>query len=348
MARYKVPKLNSQVRLKKWPAGRISQLKLFLGHLEHSVGISLAAQVEQSPKRKFSEFVPKIVPQEVIIQTDFREIRFFFVTPRGLKDLLFYEYDISATEGFFNVDRFVSPETSYVFSGLNDGFTYYVRVRVVTKNGEVGPWSETVSVSTPLAQARGLYDGTEYSHIIKQSTFYPWQQVFERTYSSIGGTGWYSVDYDFVVSKKWVVDGNVEWTDVEFKWLEKTPGDSDFHQVGQYFAVTSYGTTEFGVNDAPFYVFSVITDDYVTPLILPNVFDTPRRGTFVQKLHTFTEGDYTFRLEGRVIPDHSANVFKSELYGSGSGQSGSTQFVDGSNAKVSIKNFGIFEVLTDD
>ena len=357
MARWKQPKLNSEVRLRKWPPGRVNQLKLFLGHLEQSVGISLAAQVEQSPKRKFSEFVPKIVPQDVEAQTDFRELRFFFVTPRGLKNLLFYEYDISATAGFFNVDRFVSPETSYVFSNLNDGFTYYLRVRVVTKNGEVGPWSDTVSVTTPLAQARGMYDGTEITTIVANNGVLDWNPVFERVYNSIGGKGYYAIDYDVTVAKKWVVDGNVEWTDVQFRWMENfypsasniDDSATDFHQVGQDFAVTSYGTTDYGPSGPEFYTFAVITDDYATPLILPGVFDTPRRGTFVQKIHQFSEGKYNFRLEAKIFPDHNTNVFKGELYAAfPTSQSNNTQFVDGSNARVKVKNFSVFEVLTDD
>jgi len=347
MARWKQPKLNSDVRLRKWPAGRLAQLKLFLGHLESAVGVSLAAQVEQSPKRKFSEFVPKIVPQDITTDTDFRELRIYFAPPRGLKNLLFYEYDISATSGFYNLDRFVSPDNSYVFHNLNDGFTYYVRIRVVTKDGEVGPWSDVLSVSTPLAQARGLHDGTEFIHRVKQSAFYTWQTVFERTYSSIGGTGYYSVDYDINVSKVWTGDGNVEWTDLEFKWMEKQPGDSNYTQVGRVFNVTSYGTTDSGDNAAPFYMYAVITDDYASPLIVPGVFDTPRRGTFTQKVHQFVEGDYTIRLESHVIPDHNGSIFKGELYPAYSGQSTTTKFIEGSNALIKIKNFGIFEVLVD-
>ncbi len=71
MARVKVPRLQAEVRLRNWPAGRVSQLKLFLGHLEQAIGISLAAQVEQSPKRKFSEFVPKIVSQSITLDVEF-------------------------------------------------------------------------------------------------------------------------------------------------------------------------------------------------------------------------------------------------------------------------------------
>ena len=112
MAGVNVPRPNAEVRLRKWPAGRVSQLKLFLGHLEQAVGISLASQVQQSPKRKFSEFVPKIVPQDITIDVEYKEIRVTFKVPRGIKNLLFYEYQISLTEGFFNFDQFISPNAT--------------------------------------------------------------------------------------------------------------------------------------------------------------------------------------------------------------------------------------------
>ena len=153
MAKVKRPAaIQSEVRLKKWPAGRVSQLKLFIGHLEQAVGVSLAAQVEQSPKRKFSEFVPKIVSQDVTAVVEYREARIRFTPPRGLKNLLFYEFDISATAGFFNIDRFTSPDPHYVFPALANGTTFYIRFRVVTKNGDVGPWSDTEILTTPISQ----------------------------------------------------------------------------------------------------------------------------------------------------------------------------------------------------
>ena len=83
MANFKVARPNNEVRLRNWAPGRVSQLKLFLGHLENAVNTSLAAQVSQSPKRKFSQFVPKIVSQDVTTQVEFKEIRVEFDEPRG-------------------------------------------------------------------------------------------------------------------------------------------------------------------------------------------------------------------------------------------------------------------------
>lgn len=342
MARVKIPRVQAEVRLRNWPAGRVSQLKLFLGHLEQAIGVSLAAQVEQSPKRKFSEFIPKIVSQDITFDVEFREIRFFFVVPRGLKNLLFYEYDISLTEGFFNLDRFASPDASYVFAGLQDGVTYYIRARVVTKNGEVGPWSDPESGATPVAQAFGIRDGSEFQTRVLDSAFYPWQVVWERTYTAIGGKTYYSVDYDVSIFRKYPADGNVEWADIEFKWMDKSPSSAPiFEQVGRTFNVTTYSTNGV-VSQSPFYEFSVTTNNFYTPLVMPGSWDNARRGTFVQKFQNMEAGAHTFRLEANVMTDHNSSEFRNDFVFSSGGQ-----VLYAADANVSVKNFSIFEALVE-
>jgi len=340
MARVRVPRPQPEVRLRNWPAGRVSQLKLFLGHLEQAIGVSLAAQVEQSPKRKFSEFVPVIVSQDITVGVEYREIRFLFVTPRGQKNLLFYEYDISLTAGFFNVDRFASPEPIYVFSGLADGTTFFLRARVVTKNGEVGPFSETVSATTPLAQAFGIFDGTEFQTRITNNTFYPWQTVWERTYTAIGGKTYYSLDYDITIFRKYLPGGNVEWADVEFKWMDRSVSSTPlFEQVGQTFDLTTYATND-TLSQSPFYEFSVTTNNFYTPLVIPGAWENARRGTVVQKFQTIEAGAHTFRLEARVRADHSDPIFKNDFVASTG-----TNILYAADANFRVKNFSIFEVL---
>lgn len=342
MARVKVPRPQAELKLRKWPAGRVAQLKLFLGHLEQAIGVSLAAQVEQSPKRTFSEFVPRIVSQDVTVDVEYREIRIFFEPPKGEKNLLFYEYDISATSGFFNVDRFASPEPIYVFAGLDDGLTFYLRMRVVTKNGEVGPWSDTESATTPLAQAFGLRDGTEFQTRVTNNVFYPWQTVWERTYTAIGGKTYYAVDYDVSVFRKFLPGGSVEWADVEFKWMDKSPSSSPlFKQVGRTFDVTTYSSNG-TFSQSAFYEFSVTTNNFYTPLIIPGDWANSRRGTFVQKFQSIETGAHTFRLEANVRADHSDSVFKNDFV-----TSAGTNMIYGSDVKVLIKNFNIFEALVE-
>jgi hypothetical protein len=355
MAKVKRPAaLQSEVRLRKWPAGRVSQLKLFLGHLEQAITISLAAQVEQSAKRKFSEFIPKITPQDVLVEVEYRELRIFFTAPRGLKNLLFYEFDISATAGFFSLDRFASPETSYMFPNLLDGQTYYVRIRVVTKDGEVGPWSDTEEGTTPIAQAFGMYDGTEWTTRIS-TRGNQWDRVYQRAYNAIGGKTYYAIDYDIQVARSWAADGNVEQTDLTFRWMDAPtfyPIDSDFVQAGSEFHVSSYASNQ-NLSQTAFYVFAVVTDGFTTPLSIPGTWQNERRGTFVQKFNTIAGGPHTFRLEATAIGNHQGAIFKNDFVSAtivGGTHDGDdiTNFTYGSDALVKVKNFNIFEALVDD
>lgn len=345
MARVKRPAaLQSEVRLKRWPAGRVAQLKLFLGHLEQAVGVSLAAQVEQSPKRRFSEFVPKVVPQDVTVDVEYREIRYHFRAPRGLKNLLFYEFDISITEGFFNVDRVTSPETSYVFPSLANGTTFYLRVRVVTKNGEVGPWSATTAATTPISQAFGMYDGREVTTRVSKSGN-EWDTVYERQYSAIGGKTYYAIDYEISIFRKWGIQSNVEWSDGIFRWMEAPtfyPTASDFVQRGTEFLVSTYATNQL-LSPTLFYVFAVKTQSFGNSLIIPGTWQNKRRGTFVQKFSEITEGAHTFRLEAKLTAvDENHGGYPNDFI-----PNAATKIQYGSDMRVSVKNFNIFEVLVD-
>jgi len=340
MSKVKSPSVMREARLRKWPAGRVAQLKLFLGHLEQAVGISLAAQVEQSPKRTFSEFVPKIVPQDITVEISFQELRITFEPPRGLKNLLFYEYQLSATEGFYNFDQFQSPEAHYIWPGLSAGLTYYLRVRVVTKNGEVGPWSDVEEATIPYAQSYGLFDATERQQKISLTNGNPWTTVWERDYTAIGGKAYYSADYEVVSYRDWGQnrEGNIEWTDVEFKWMELQPDADDYVQKGQVFQVTSYSSTN-QWSLAGFYSFQITTDGYTTVLDIPGTWTNPRRGTFVQKFSTLDVGDHTFRLQARI---HSTNHsgYQNDFVGDAG-----TSFTYGADANVKVKNFNIYETL---
>ena len=346
MAKVKRPAaLQSEIRLKRWPPGRVSQLKLFLGHLQQAIGVSLASQVEQSPKRKFSEFVPKIVPQDVVAEVEYREARIHFKAPRGLKNFLFYEFDISATAGFFNIDRFTTPETSYVFADLTNGKTFYIRLRVVTKNGEVGPWSDTIVITTPIAQAFGMYDGREVETRIANRGN-EWDTVYQRTYGAIGGKTYYAIDYEISVYRDWTPDGNCEWSDGIFRWMDAPsfyPAESDFVQKGTEFMVSTYASNQ-QFSPSPFYVFSVLTDGFTTPLVIPGTWQNKRRGTFVQKFTTISAGQHTFRLEAKLAgtgPTHGG--YPNDFIPTAD----STQFVYGADMQVKLKNFNIFEVLVD-
>jgi hypothetical protein len=323
----------------------VSQLKIFLGHLEQAVGISLAAQVEQSPKRTFSEFIPKIVPQDITIEKSFQELRIFWESPRGLTNLLFYELQISATAGFFSVDQAQTPENFYVWPNLIEGTTYYVRVRVVNKHGEVGPWSDVEETQLPYTQSFGLLDATERTQKVSLLNDNPWQTVYQRTYTAIGGKAYYSCDYEVEVQRSWSQtgnsggEGNIEWSDVELRWVEQAPGSAVLVQKGQIFHTTTYSSNS-GFGLSGFYAFKVGISGYGTPLEIPGTWTSPRRGSFVQKFSDLVAGDYLFQLEARLIPDHAG--FAHDFYvipGYG------CKFVYGSDVQVSVKNFNIFETL---
>ncbi len=332
MARYKVPNLNSESRLRKWGPGRVAQLKLFLGHLVQAVGVSLAAQVEQSPKRRFSEFVPKIVTQDITLDVEYKELRFSFEAPRGLRNLLFYEFQIGLTLNFFQFDQFSSPNPNFYFPNLLDDTTYFIRARVVTKTGLVGPWSDPQSATTPFSQAFGLYDGTEFSRIIASTNF---SRIFDRGYTAIGGKAYYSIDYELSAQLSYDPDNNIEHTDVEFQWLIDVGNTGTYNQVGQNFLISAYASHEFSsVSGSD---MTVTTDSFGVALFLPGTFEVTRRGTLVQKFSTLTSGDNTIRLQARLLNQHPTdNEFS---------PGANTAFAYGANAFIKLKNFNIFEAL---
>lgn len=334
MTRFERVRPNQEIqKLKEWSGARAAQLKLFVGHLESAFHSSLAAQVAQSSKREFSEFVPKIVDQDITTEIEFREARIFWEPPRGLRDFLFYELQISSTSNFSNFDVFVTSDPLFVFPNLLDGRTYYIRIRVVTKNQLFGPWTNNITVTTPFSQSYGLFDGTEF--LVPVSNIGgAFQTLFSRDYTAIGGKTYYSIDYEIEIQTTQFEDKNLEWADVEFQW------NLDGNQVGQNFLVTTYGVT-----DTTFYLGSnleAITADVGSfpsdHLLLPGPFKLARRGTFVQKFSTITSGSHTITLVGRVINNHPTPndwVFNA----------GATQARYGRPAFVTLKNFNIFEAL---
>jgi hypothetical protein len=258
-----------------------------------------------------------------------------FEIPRGLKNLLFYEFQISLTERFFQFDQFVSPNPVFVFPNLNDDTTYFVRARVVTKDGLVGPWSDPESGTTPFSQAFGLYDGTEFTRMISTNEFVP---IFERPYTAIGGKAYYSIDYDIEAQIRFNSTNNIEWSDIELQWSVDEGNTGTFSQVGQNFLVTVYSSNESTALGSD---MVVTTDGFaVDSLILPGAFEVIRRGTFIQKFSTIASGDQTFRLSARVLPtsyhptnnDYTPNATF-------------TAFEYASNAIIKLKNFNIFEAL---
>ena len=335
MSQYFKTRPNQNVRLRKWAPGRVAQLKLFLGHLEGAINNSLAAQVQQSATRFFSEFVPKVPIQDIDAEVEYREIRIKFEIPRGLKNFLFYEADFGITEILSVFERISSPIASFVLTNLIDGTTYFMRIRVVQKNGNVGLWSDTFSATTPFSQGFGLYDGTEVQHMVTRTS--PFVPVFARSYNAIGGKAYYSIDFEVRTQNKRDATNNLLWTNVEFQWF------LDDNQVGQNFLVSTYRTISFpsGIGND---ISARTTDIGSFPsdkLILPGTLELKRTGTFVQKFTTLnTTNPHTIELKARILPESFHPSPNDWLF-----EASETVVTYDTNAFITLKNFNIFEIF---
>ena len=322
--RFKVARPNQEVRLRKWEPGRIAQLRVFLSNLETATNRSLAAQVSQSSKRKFSEFVPKIVSQDIVTEIEFREIRVHFEIPKGLKNFLFYEFQLSGSSRFFELEQFISYEPSFVFPDLQDAAVYFIRIRVVTKDGLVGPWSETVTATTPSAKVFGVFDDTLSSVTVSANTF---SEVFSTVYSALGGTIYYSVQYRINPAASF----GISHSDVEFKWMV------DGVQNGQFMIVSVYGGASIldvitnAIGSFPFDTLNLDPN--------PGSFKVVRVGSLIQKTSDITEGDHTISLEARVLP---SGVSRPDAFQ----ENGAPTITYGNPADIELNNFNIFEVTT--
>lgn len=162
MAEYKTTRPLSQVRLRNWDTGRLSQLKLTVQRLESEVNKSLAASTQQSARRKLNDQVPFVLDLSVV--PGFRQATVQYSAPPGLggaptRQLLFYEIQHDSTPAFSNPTIIQTPNTSVNLAGFGLGETRSFRVRVVSTLNEVSQWSSTVTVtlaqnkiqSTPLS-----------------------------------------------------------------------------------------------------------------------------------------------------------------------------------------------------
>jgi len=334
VATVKTIRPNEEIRLRKWPPGRVSQLKIVVSNLEQAVNRSLAGQVNQSLKRRFSEFVPVIPFQDISGEVEFRELRVQFEPPKGLKNLLFYEFQISRTSGFFQFETFESPDPSFVFGGLEDNTTYFIRIRVVTTDGLVGPFSDNLTATTPTAKAAGALDTEEFTATVSSSSF---TNIWSKTFSSLGGKLYYSIQYSILPSSLPSAN-NFSYSTTEFRWFELQSDFGASRQVGQNFQVTNYaygGGT--GPDSLSIYDGEVATAG--NPLETTTAFRTRKRGTFVQKFHSTAGGSIQVSLQGRIVNFHTLpNEFQ---FNAGTSISTFT-----ASSSIALKNFTRFEVFT--
>ena len=311
--------------LKKWVGGRLNQLALWVRHLETAFDVnSLAGQVLQSPKRELSEFVPKVVEQEIESEVEFREIRLAWKAPRGLRFFLFYELQVSLFSNFAQFDTFVTADPFFVFPNLTDGTTYYIRVRVINKDQLFGPWSETIAVTTPNAQAFGFLDTTESFAVVH--SLKDFETIFELQYNSIQGSGYFGIDYELETFQ--LLD-RISQTDVEIHWT------LDGDQFGQNMTITTLASVDTGHID-------VVTADIGThetdSLRLLEPFFLNRKGSLFTPIIDFDSDSVVVGLRARTIDVHPTP--NDWIQNPGFYPIGYT-----SSAAFTFKNFRVYDVL---
>lgn len=325
MSEFRKGRSHAETRnLKEWSPGRLSQLNLWVQHLQQAFDFnSLAAQVLQSPKRKFSEFVPKIVEQDITTEVEFKEIRLTWAAPKGLRFFLFYEIQVSLFENFAQFDSFVSYDPFFVFPNLQSGKTYYFRIRVLNKDQLFGPWSNTINVDTPFASGFTLFDGAS-TH--KNFTANDFVTVYSQDYEAVGGELYYGIDYEFYVALR---DHLLSHADAEFRWTV------DGVQVGRAFNVSSISSKD---ADADIITGDVGTQ-FTDSLQIPSPFVLARRGTFLQKFASITSGDHIIQLQARLLtnihPTPNDWISAPEFY------------YDDNTGSIKVRNFFVFEFLVD-
>ena len=330
MARFTKSKTSGQVRLRKWPPGRVNQLKIMLATLDKAANASLAGQITQTGRREFSPFVPKIVLTTASISIEFREVRIAFDPPQGLRRFLFYEFQQSEDANFSTYESFLTPEPYYTFSNLLDEGTYYFRVRVVTTNALHGPWSETGVGITPSAKAIGLFDISSFTNTVISSNF---TTLISITYNNaVGGTIFYSIEYEITAL---VAGATVNISDIEFRWIV----DSD--QQGQNFLVTAYSIDPFAL--------SVRCTNLIQGNGTPAYSSIPawpytRSGTFIQRPHNLTAGNHVIYLQARNAGLDFRPAPNEPAWADSGGAGLPVTYTNGS--VVNLKNFGAFEIRT--
>jgi len=286
---------NQETKLRQWPAGRVNQLKLFLSHLRTAMDNSLAAQVQQTFSRKFTEFLPKITTHDLIIEVNYHEIRFIYKPPRGLRKFLFYEQDVSRYRNFSNFDRYQSCEPVFTFTELEPGFVYFFRLRVVSTDGEVGPWSETIEQAALRARASSVFDNrTHGSFVSRIATRNNWLDVLSITHPAVGGSIFYMCNFYIRPQLQTSPLYNLIWSDIEFRWTENGK------QIGNTYQVTNYN-----VQGMRAHTGTQLGDDIQGtidrgPFLLPGPLRTGRTGTFCQRLHQVQSGDIAIKLQARL------------------------------------------------
>jgi hypothetical protein len=340
MTQFKVTKPNENIRLRAWPPGRISQLRLMLSHFNTAINNSLAAQVAQSGSREFSQFVPKIPQRNIRVEVSYREIRIVFTAPRGLRKFLFYEMDVARNDVFNQFTRFQSPEPIFSFTALEPGVEFFFRIRVVTTDGEVGPFSDTFSQTALRARGSSVFDNREIFKVFSSDDSGDFQTLLDINHSGVGGSLFYMVNFEVRAGEAQDVNHNLSWTDLEFRWLENEK------QVGQVFGLTAYS-----IRDPNRTASSFTGDDIVVTqssigvppgdFTLVGPFVVTRSGTFSQFIHETIDGNVSIKLQARQREHGGKKDWTDNLDSDFTVPEFQKGYI------ITLRNFSSFEVIVD-
>jgi hypothetical protein len=299
---------------------------------------SLAAQVQQTFSRTFTEFLPKITIHDLIIEVNYHEIRFIYKPPRGLRKFLFYEQDVSRYENFSNFDRYQSCEPVFTFTELEPGATYFFRLRVVSTDGEVGPWSETIEQAALRARAASVFDNRTVSAFLSRvGNRSDWQDVLSIGHTAIGGSIFYMCNFFIRPQLTTSPLYNLVWNEIEFRWTENG------NQIGNTYQVTNYGVRGMRAGSGVQLDNNIEGTIARGPFILPGPLRTIRTGTFCQRLHQVQSGQIAIKLQARLSYHQPSN-------GSWVSNLDPLKTVLAPNpvgASIIIRNFSSFEYVLD-
>jgi hypothetical protein len=286
--------------------------------------------------------LPKIVTTDITTEINYREIRLIFSAPRGLRKFLFYEQDVSRFPNFNRFDRFYSPEPVFTFTALEPGVTYYFRIRVVSTEGEVGPWSDNVVVTALGARASSVFNNRTLGGIVNSNAVgNSWKTVLEVNHTAIGGILFYMINFELRHLNNFSPQFNVSWNDIEFRWTENdVPVGGNFHATTYgIYQISTVTPTEDGVT---------ILQKGISGTISKGAFDMPgnftgiRSGTFCQRLHEVVSGTITIKLQARLINPHpSSHSWLSSL----DPALNRVRYTQG--ARLRMRNFSSFEYICD-
>lgn len=174
------------VRLKNWPAGRVSLIKTAIQRLEGILNTSSGSQINQPDKRVISNRVPSIL--DLTVRAGVRNFQVTFTDPQGLDDLLFYEVQHDTSSVFSNPSTLTTAIPSLSVGGVAGGVTRFIRARPVNSKFQAGPWSETETFTTANFRINTTRVGQGSLVTFATAGYDIWTDLGSTTYTATGGT----------------------------------------------------------------------------------------------------------------------------------------------------------------